>query len=474
MSMKLKILHINDLHSRFEEFSKIATIIEELRDDKTLIFDAGDSYDEWRIEAIGTRGKISSDLLNALGFSARVIGNTEGFSEKGTLKRIVQFSDFPVITCNMYNLKGERIDYLKDYYIFEIGGLKILVIGVTGAFNVFYNLFNLHINDPIQEIQRVLSNIKEAEFNLILILSHIGLDQDKLIANTIPNIDIIIGGHSHSALKESIIENGTIICQAGQYGEFVGELIIEYDEEREEIAHHTSNLISVSQYPEHKKINRILSVSYKNAYEYMEIKLFSLEREIKHTLTEESELGNLLADALNDFIKSDFGLINSGVLNHSIKEKYVTKLILHEVCPSPLNPTLVEIKGSDILLTLEKSLLEEYQLLNGFGPGFRGNKLGNIQVSSNVKVVYNPNKPPLKKITSMEINEEPIDQNKWYKVATSDYIQRGTGYGDFKNCRNEEYRPEFLRDLLEIYLKHNRFLKLSLKKRFLKIDDSDG
>ena len=90
------------------------------------------------------------------------------------------------------------------------------------------------------------------KFDLLLILSHIGLNQDKLIANEIPNIDIIIGGHSHSALKECVVENGTLICQAGQYGEFVGELTIEYDEEREEIVHHKSNLILANQYPENQ------------------------------------------------------------------------------------------------------------------------------------------------------------------------------------------------------------------------------
>lgn len=468
--MKFKILHINDLHSRFEEFSKIASVIEKLKDDNTLIFDAGDSYDEWRIEAIGTRGKISADLLNEVGFSARVIGNTEGFSEKGTLERLVQFSDFPIITCNVYNLKDERIDYLKDYHIFEIDSVRILVIGVTGAFNVFYNLFNLHINDPIQEIKRVLSNIQETKFDLILILSHIGLNQDKQIANAIPNIDIIIGGHSHSVLRQCVVENGTLICQAGQYGEYVGELTIEYDEERKEIIDYKNNLIPANQYPENQKLNKILAESYKDAYDYMGIKLFSLEREIKHSFTEESELGNLLADGLKDFLKCDFGLIYSGVLNRDITEKHITKLILHEICPSPLNPTLVEISGTDILLTLEKSLLEEYQLLDGFGPGFRGNTLGNIQVSSNVKIVYNTNNPPLKKIVSMEINKKPINPSKWYNVATSDYIQRGTGYEDFKNCRNELYRPEFLRDLLEIYLQRDAFLKLSRKKRFKEVN----
>ena len=467
--MKLKILHINDLHSRFEEFSKIASVIEELREKNTLIFDAGDSYDEWRIEAIGTKGKISSDLLNEVGISARVIGNTEGFSGKETLERIVQTSNFPVITCNLYDLKGERIDSLKDYHIFEVGSLKILVIGVTGAFNVFYNLFNIHIRDPIQEIKRVLSDIEKTEYNLLIILSHLGINQDKLLANSIPSIDIIIGGHSHSVLKDCLFENGTIICQAGQYGEFVGELIIEYDKDKEKIILYKSNLISVSQFPEHQKINKILSESYKIAYENMSENLFKLKREIKHSFTDESELGNLLADSLKHFLRSEIGLINSGVLNHSIGDINITKLILHEVCPSPLNSTLVEIKGSVILLTIEKSLLEDYQLQNGFGPGFRGTKLGNIQVSSNVQIIYNPKNPPLNKIISMKINNKPIDRLKWYKVATSDYLQRGSGYSDFGNCRNEEYRPEFLRDLLEIYLKRNRFLRLSLKKRFLKI-----
>ncbi|NHJ22200.1 MAG: bifunctional metallophosphatase/5'-nucleotidase [Candidatus Lokiarchaeota archaeon] len=468
--LRLKILHINDLHSRFEEFSKIASVIEEIRDDNTLVFDAGDFYDEWRVEARGTRGKISADLLSASNFNARVIGNTEGFSEKGSLEQLVQFSNFPIITSNIYDLKGKKIDNVKDYYIFKVGSLKVLVVGVTGAFNEFYNLFNIHINDPLQEIKRVLSNIQKTEYNLLIILSHLGLSQDKIIAKKIPNVDIIIGGHSHSPLKECVIENGTIICQAGYYGESVGELTVDYDENQNKIIHYENNLILASDYPEHQKIKKILSENYKRAYENMSQKLFELKREIKHSFTEESELGNLLADALKDFLNSDFGLINSGVLNHGINRKYITKLVLHEICPSPLNPTRVEIKGSDILLSLEKSLLEEFQDLNGFGPGFRGNKLGNIQVSSNVKVFYNPDNPPQQKIISLEINKETIDRFKWYKVATSDYIQRGTGYTDFANCRNEEYRPEFLRDLLEIYLQEEKFLELSLQKRFIKVN----
>ncbi|MFX1316367.1 MAG: bifunctional metallophosphatase/5'-nucleotidase, partial [Promethearchaeota archaeon] len=126
--MEFKILYINDLHSRYEKLAKIATIIKKLKDDNTLIFDAGDTTDPWRIEVIGTKGTIISDILNYIGFSARIIGNTEGFSEKDIIGEIIKSSDFPVITCNMYNMNNKKIKNLKDYVIFDVNKLRILVV----------------------------------------------------------------------------------------------------------------------------------------------------------------------------------------------------------------------------------------------------------------------------------------------------------------------------------------------------------
>jgi 2',3'-cyclic-nucleotide 2'-phosphodiesterase (5'-nucleotidase family) len=469
--MKLKILYINDLHSRFEEFAKIASVIEDLREENTLIFDAGDFYDPWRIEAIGTNGKISSDLLNEVGFNARVVGNTEGFSGKETLENMVKTSNFPIITCNMYDLKGEKFNTLKDYLIFEVGKLRTLVIGVTSAYNEFYNLYNIYIGEPIEELKRVLSNIEKSKYDMLIIISHLGINQDKILANAMPNIDIIIGGHSHTVLDDCIIENNTIICQAGQYGEYLGELVIEYNLEEKVIDNFKNKLILVRNYQEHPKINEILSESSKIAHENMSHCLFKIKRMLSHSFTEESELGNLLADGLKDFLKADIGIINSGLLNHGIENKNITKLILHEICPSPLNPTLIEIKGNDILLTLEKSLLKEFQLSNGAGGGFRGNFLGNIQISNNVRVIYNPTGKPLSKIKSVEVEGELLKPLKWYKVATSDYLQRGTGYTDFMNSKNEIYKPEWLREILEMYLKQKRFIQLAISKRFIKTNE---
>ena len=88
-----------------------------------------------------------------------------------------------------------------------------------------------------------------------------------------------------------------------------------------------------------------------------------------------------------------------------------------------------------------------------------------------VRVIYNPTGKPLSKIKSVKVEGELLKPLKWYKVATSDYLQRGTGYTDFMNCKNEIYRPEWLREILEMYLKQKRFIQLAISKRFIKTNE---
>ena len=77
--MRFKILHTNDVHSRFENFARITTKIKELKDENTLILDAGDYHDFKDVMLQGTMGKAGPELLLEAGYDAIVIGNNEGF-----------------------------------------------------------------------------------------------------------------------------------------------------------------------------------------------------------------------------------------------------------------------------------------------------------------------------------------------------------------------------------------------------------
>jgi 5'-nucleotidase len=227
--MKLRVLHINDIHSRFEELARIASAIERLRDKNTLVLDAGDNADFARLETEGTNGRISSALLNKIGFSARVFGNNEGFAGIENSRIISETSQCPVITCNMYDLEGKKLDFLDDAITLMISDVKILMIGVTAPVNVFYHLFGIHVKDPEEEVNRVLAQYEKASHDLTIVLSHLGLNGDKRLASEIPAIDIIIGGHSHTMLARPLKEKQTIICQAGHFGEYLGGLVVDYD-----------------------------------------------------------------------------------------------------------------------------------------------------------------------------------------------------------------------------------------------------
>jgi 5'-nucleotidase len=464
--MKLKILYTSDIHSRFEQLARIASAIEELKDENTLILDTGDNADFARLVTEGTNGRVSSALLNEIGYAARAFGNNEGFAGKENSRTISEHSLCPVVTCNMYDLEGHRLDFLQDAAIVHVSGIKVLLVGVTDPINVFYHLFGIHVRQPKNELRRVFARYEKTTYDLLVILSHLGLAEDKALATTFPTIDIIIGGHSHTALHKPIVENHAIICQAGRYGEYLGELILDWDSKSKSIRSFRGRLIPSKKYLQHPKIMKMIRHYSRQANKNLIQKLYTLDVSLDHSLTKESPMGNLLADSLRDIVKTEIGIINSGVINTGVKKGAITKKLLHRLAPSPLNPTYMELRGADIYNALEKSLLKQYQLKDGRGPGFRGRYLGNIQVSHNVQVKLASHSKP-GRIEAITVDGKPLEPNKWYTIATSDYLQRGTGYADFANNRNEKYRPESLRDVLESYLNNRTFVRRALIRRFV-------
>ena len=463
--MKLKVLHINDVHSRFEELARIASAIEELRGKNTVVLDAGDNADFARLETEGTQGRISSALLDKMRFTARAFGNNEGFAGLPNTRIIAKTSRTPVTTCNMYDLKGRKLGFLKDALDVNVASVRILIVGVTASVNVFYHLFGIHVKDPEEEIRRVLAENKFAH-DLVIVLSHLGLNADRKLASANPYIDIIIGGHSHTLLKQPLKENHTIICQAGHLGEYLGELVIDYDTTSKRIRGFKGRVIASKQYRQHSEIMKLIKNYTRQAERNLSVELYSIDTPLSHSLTAENPIGNLLADALKDMVKTEIGLINSGVLNGGVKKGIVTKKTLHALCPSPLNPTCIEIKGDDIYDALEESLRREHQLSDGRGAGFRGQYPGNIQVSGNVRVRLRKNEEGELEIESVTVDGKPLDSERWYTVATSDYLQRGSGYHTLAHNRNEKYRVEFLRDVLEEYLAKKSFVESAFTRRF--------
>lgn len=459
--MNFKILHTNDIHSRFENFARISTKIEELRNENTIILDAGDFHDFMSIEMQGTNGAAGSSFLNLAGYDAVAIGNNEGFSGIEKIEHMTSTKLIPYLSCNLHKADKSPIKGVKRSIIIDKSGVRFLIIGVTPcspSYNEFFSLENMYASGCVEAIQKELLDNK-GMYDVCILLSHLGINGDREIATLIDGIDIIIGGHSHTLMENAEVAGGKIIHQSGMYGDHLGILNIEI--ENGHIKSSTSENLNIKDVPFNDKIIKEISKQKEIAIDILSKPLYEVERTLWHDVVEENPITNLLADALRDVMTCDISIINSGVISSGIKKGFVSKKKLLEICPSPLNPTYVQLMGKDIKEALEASLKAEVCLQDGKGSGFRGKYLGRLHISG-AKIKHDG-----KNIMEILLDNGEFNENKLYSIATSDYLRRGTGYESLGRCENEKYNREYLRDTLEEYLNKNEFVEKCFEERWI-------
>ncbi|GFZ32936.1 putative metallophosphoesterase YunD [Clostridium zeae] len=456
--MKLTILHTNDIHSNFENFSRIATKIKELKDENTIVLDAGDFADFRSMELQGTKGIAALELLESAGYDAIAVGNNETFNGIETLINMASNSKIPFLSCNLFDLELNPIKGVRRSSILNKNGLRILVIGTSPDIGPFNELGGFKLKDHIEVIKEEIA-FNNGKYDLCLVLSHLGMEKDKEIAEKIDEVDVIIGGHFHILMEEPEIVNDTIIFTSGCYGENLGVLKIEVDNTKIEIIEGKN--INISNCKVCDDIIKVLKENKEKAIDKLSKPLYELDRNLWHDVVEENPMTNLLADALVDVLKCDLGIINSGVLNGGIRKGKVTLKKLLEICPSPLNPTCFQIEGKYLREALQNSLDTDYCYANGMGPGFRGKYVGRLHVS-NAIIKHNG-----RNIIDIFIDGEKLEDDKTYTVASCDYLQRGTGYNSLSNNKNEKYNHEYLRETLKEYIEKKEFVERAFVDRWI-------
>ena len=251
--VKLTILHTNDVHSQIEPFpfnhnkypdrggfARRANIFRGLMkiNPNTLIFDAGDIFQ-------GTpyfnffKGELELNLMKKMGYNAATIGNHEFDAGLSSLKKNILNNDFQFISSN-YDFDNTDLEGLVNKYkVYNRQGIKIGVFGLGIELNGLVNssLYKeTKYYDPVEiatEMTRKLK--KEKKCDLIICISHLGhsYQNDKIsdlkLGKLTSDIDLIIGGHTHTLLKKpEIIKNlkneDVIINQVGSNGVFVGKI----------------------------------------------------------------------------------------------------------------------------------------------------------------------------------------------------------------------------------------------------------
>ena len=250
----LRIIHTNDLHSHFDHaanhergsYSAVKKIIDRLKAEAessnipTLVLDAGD-FSEGSPFFLGDRGRSAFEMMNLMGYDAVALGNHDwlmGGRQLSSLLGQVPLN-FPLLGANIQCIDqrpGQFADLhavLKPAVVFERGGVRIAVMGVTTPDPTYKWLFGpgCDVLDPAQVVNQQMSALRR-QADYVIALTHLGIGPDKDLVRNTCGIDLIVGGHSHSALHwpDLARDEGhhlVPIVQAGSHGEFVGDLLVD-------------------------------------------------------------------------------------------------------------------------------------------------------------------------------------------------------------------------------------------------------
>jgi 5'-nucleotidase / UDP-sugar diphosphatase len=489
------ILHTNDLHSSFIGMGPSSDYTPfELNNDKTvggyarlagliiqkkemhskhgavLILDAGD-YSMGTPFGAATRvigGELQ--LMSKMGYDATTFGNHEfdlgarGIGEEMSIAAKSGFT-IPVIASNavltatdttlldLQKMAGEG--YILPYKLIERDGIRFGIIGLLGHEATFYTSGGaVKFNDAITSARKMVKVLRDSlKADVIICISHGGIEKgedgkftkgdDILLADSVPGIDVVVGGHSHTALPEAIVRNNhTVVVQAGKESNNLGELVMSFENGLTKLVSWKLNPIDDTVLGDEKiaaEINNLKDGVTKAVFESrgysIDQPLAIITQDLPNTFTDIAAgtvLANLVTDAFRQATHSDIGFTANGLMRASLTRGNTGIQTVYDIfAVAPLGSGVVDPTAGSALVTAWftgqelKNILEFIIVDNPAHPGEF------FPRSSGMRFTYNTNRPKFDVITDIEVGDfdhgyRKIDitgkNQKLYSVTTPLYL----------------------------------------------------
>lgn len=462
------LLHTNDIHGHVEPWlgwekeltgleigglerigGTIAEIRRQVGEKNVLLLDGGDTLGDTMIADL-TKGQVVVDALNQMRYDAMVIGNHEPDFTAEVLKRHMSAARFPMLGANI-RLKSGGQNFAPPYLIKTVGGVRVGILGIaypnTALTTAKKNIQNLEFKGAPETVREFLPRLRAEGAELVIVLSHYGLSADKKLAEQVPGIDIIVGGHSHNRMKEVTRVGETIIVQAGAHGSDLGRLDIEFEDGK--IARYRRDLITIT-----NRVGVDPQVAATLA-KYQSLHLASLNQPLgeaaniiarAQTLAgsepgkrdEESPADSLFADIVREHTKADIALLPGVGYGVAIPLGPIIAKELRNLIPHESKVVTLQLTGKEVREILEQSLENTYT-------DDPKKKVGGLIQVSGLQFSYTDRANFPDRLKEVRVQNGQLDDAREYKVATNELLaDGGHSYTTFLRGRNrKEFEPQY-------------------------------
>jgi 5'-nucleotidase len=265
--------------------------------------------------------------------------------------------------------------------------------------------------------------------DLIVVLSHLGLDGDRALARAVDGIDLIVGGHSHTFLERPETVDGALIVQAGAKGQVLGRLDLTVEQATGQIEDYADTLLPVNDdVAPDPEVQALVDAALAEAAETMDQPIGETARPLDPRSSGEFALGNLICDALRaaeiDGRSADVAFHNNGGIRARLAKGPITFGQLYEVLPFDNQLMALDLSGGQLRQILEQSV---------------AGAPGKLQVSG-LAFAFDMDQPAGQRVVEVAVGGEPLDPARIYRVTTIDYLAAGgDGYETFTQGENVAY-----------------------------------
>ena len=475
----LTILHTNDIHASYVPhealwvqsdpkpmvggFEELWWTIDSLRKAKgtTILLDGGDVMTGTPISDIDYRdasGGALFEMMNMTGYDAWTIGNHDLDISQDNLRKLTGIAKFPTVSANLVDTLGNFPLNNKEYVILKKGDVRIGVIGLMST-DLFHltntnNLKGLKVLPTSEVTQKIIDKIL-GETDLIVAVTHEGVDDDSLLAVSTHGLNVIIGGHSHTRLKTPKLINGVIICQTGSNCENLGALDLTV--ENHIVTKYDGKLIQLW-----ARLNRgeaeitefIERFQSEINAKYGE-QLGTLVTDWKRSGKGETNIGDFIADAIREGANAQVAVTNSSGIRKDLHAGPILKLDLFEICPFRNYLATFSISGKEL-----RAFAQRYAqtLVDGRSA---------LQVSGLTCTWKRVDGKA--DIQSLKVGNEDINDGKQYLFATSDYtVNQADKYLGFVPSA-ATITDQTLYDIFVAKVKKEKTINSQIENRFQEI-----